>query len=497
MKKRIGIYILMPAAIIAALILQGCGGGGVETPVTPGYSTVSGTVSDINRNVIIGARVWVDSTHETESLASGAYRLDDIENDWTTIRASATVNGETWVGSTAAYILWNEPTMNINIVLAPSRDTCEIDGVVRDDTGHKVDGARVLITTRILSPQNETSSYDGPYGSIVAITDTDGSYLLEDVPTGLSATISASKVGFSNDEIEIDSTSGDQIDFSLDESDLVYGPDSPILETIESYTMPDSITRSDLGAFRAVRAFRSPRFKKAIAAKTSRKQAIMKATPAGSLIEIDLYWNALDLNDSHDMAGYGIYRATSSDEDMLRAIDFVRDPYANFYGDMGSEITPDQTYYYAITSVDVEFLDPWNDFDPASESGRSNTLFIAPLDQLQADSPAQGASGVDDPTFSWTRLTGATSYTVYIYDEFPALPLDPSYDYGADPIVDDGVFPIWPRQASPNESTVGGSTTSLDYSGPALISGHTYYWLILASDGNGAYSYSQLRHFTP
>ena len=493
MKKRIGMYILMLAAIVATLILQGCGGGGS----TSGVSTISGTVSDINRNVLIGARVWVDSTHETESLASGAYRLDNVESDWTTIRASATVNGETWVGSTAAYVLWNEPTMNINIVLAPSSDTCEIGGVVRDDTGHRVDGARVLITTRILSPHVDTSSYDGPYGSIVAITDTDGSYLLEDVPAGISATISASYVGFSNDEIEINNTSGDQIDFSLDESNIGDSPVEPILVLIESWTMPDTITRSDMGAFRAVKAFRSPMFRKAVAAKNSRKQAIMKATPAGSLIEIDLYWNALDENDSHDIAGYGIYRATSQSADKS-AIDFIRDPYANFYGDTGAEITPNHNYYYAITSVNVQFLDANNNFDYDSESYYlSNTLSIAPLGQLQAGSPAQGASGVDDPTFSWTRLTGATSYTVYVYDEFPALPLDPSYDYSDDPNADAGVLPVWPRQANPDESTVNDSTTSLAYGGPALISGHTYYWLILASDGNGAYSYSQLRHFTP
>ena len=59
MKKRIGMYILMLAATIIALILQGCGSSILNTPITPGYSTVNGTVSDINRNVIIGARVWV------------------------------------------------------------------------------------------------------------------------------------------------------------------------------------------------------------------------------------------------------------------------------------------------------------------------------------------------------------------------------------------------------------------------------------------------------
>ncbi len=164
---------------------------------------------------------------------------------------------------------------------------------------------------------------------------------------------------------------------------------------------------------------------------------------------------------------------------------------------MGAELTPNQDYYYAVSAVDVEFLDQFNRPDPAAESPMSNTLSVTPLGQLQSISPGQGTSVSGNPTFTWLLLSGAVSYSVYVYDEFPTLPLDPSFDYGSDPIVLQGAFPIWPSQSDPQESTVGAGEDSIGYSGPPLDVGETYYWVVLAQDDSGtAFSYSQLRSFT-
>jgi len=480
--------------ILAALLIQGCGGHRTRR------SAVSGTVSDINRNVVIDAEVWSDEEHVARTLVSGVYRLEGVASGWRTIRASAVINGKPWVGSTAAEVLRDEPTMNVNIVLALAGDTVQIGGIVVDDIGHRVDGARVLLTTRLVFPPEDTSAFDGPYSSIVAITDEDGHYLLEDVPVGLDAIISASKVGFENKEIEI-VTSDDVVNFTLAPSDVQFRLLPPDLQAIESYTMPDviTITRSDeQAAFKAIRAFTSPRYRKAILG----KQTVMtRATPPGSLIEIDLYWNAFgdvdgDANDSREVAGYSIYRTTSPSIAMT-PIDFVRDPYANFYGDTGVEITPDDDLFYAVTAVDVEFLDILNRPDPNAESELSNTLSIIPLDQLGAQLPLQGDDVSGDPRFEWSPLSGADKYTVYLYDQFPTLPLDPAFDYGSDPVVSEGVLPIWPRRPTPDESTVGAGVDFKDYTGDPLIPGHKYYWVILAADGSEtAFSYSELRNFT-
>lgn len=492
MKRHNRICICALAALVSAVFLNGCGGSG-------GISTISGTVSTINRDTITRATVYI-GTLQTESLASGVYRLNGVPSGWQTIRATAQIEGETWVGSQAAEVLKNEPTFNVNIVLAPATDTTQIGGVVRDDVGRRVSGARVLLTTRILYPGGDTSSQDGPYSAIVAVTDSQGRYLMEHVPVGLDATIAASRVGFRNEEVEITTTDAGMIrDFELQRSDLSNGPESPLLVAIESYTQPDSLVRStDVNAYRALKAYTSLRYRKAV---SHQKTVLTRTTPSGSLIEVDLYWNALDLNDSRDVAGYGIFRTTSVGIEP-KAIDFVRDPYASFYGDTGVEITPYQDYLYAVNTVDVQYDRPLWD----GQSEKSRFLQITPLGQLQVAYPAQGASVSGNPVFQWSLLRDAASYTVYLYDRFPTLPLDPSWNYGADPILTWGAMPIWPRQSSPNESTVGGSMNAIAYNGPSLSAGHTYYWVVLATkvyeaydDGSpkrAAYSYGQIRNFT-
>ena len=491
MKKqnRVHIPILAAAVLtISSLFLQGCGGAGT------GVSSVSGTIADVNRNPIVGARVWVvDEAHGTDSLSSGTYKLNGVESGWRTVWASATIDDITWVGSTAAEVLKNEPTMNIHIVLAPITETMEVHGTVYDDTGDPVSGARVLLTTRLLAtdPPESTDPYGGTYGSIVAITDGHGEYVMESVPTGLSAVITASKVGFLNSELAFNDEP--TVDFDLEPSNLQGTLAPPVLDAVESYTMPDTITRSgERNVYEAIKALTSPRYLKSFPHK---KQALTRLTPQGSLIEIDLYFNALDVNDSTEIAGYGIYRK-SNPGDEWRSLDFVRDPYANFYGDTGPEITPDWEYYYAVSAVDMQFLDANNNPDEGAESDRSNLLTIQPLGQLQSLAPSQAGTVNGDPTFTWSSLNRASYYKVFVYDKFPTLVPDPSRDYDtAEPPAGVVDLPIWPADISSNDNRTTG--TSIQYAGPALVSGQKYYWLVMARDDTGyAVSYSELRHFT-
>lgn len=471
-----GVFLaLIVLSITASFILAGCGGGGGGNN---GTSTVSGSLSSINRATVTGGTVWAsgDPGNTTTSLASGAYKLSGVKSGWRTIRASVFVNGAEWVGSTAAEVLNNTPTMNINIVLSPKTAVTTIGGVVRDDNNNRVDGARVLFTTRIVYPGDQTGSSDGAYGSIVAVTDSSGRYLLEDVPVGVTGVISASKVGFRNREYQIDTvTSGDVVDFSLIPTNGTLKPFAPTLDAIESYTMPDTLAvlssgQSAKSAYKAIKSYISPKYKSAIPGKSNMVKTL--TTPNGSLMEVDLYFNAFKDNDSRDIAGYGIYRTTSPSTP-FSAIDFIRDPYANFYSDMGLELTPLQSYYYAVTAVDVQFLDSNNNPAAGSESDKSNTLSITPIGQMTITGPSNGAGVSGNPTFTWNTLSGASKYRILVFSDFPTVP--------AAPVID---------------VTQNGGT-SYTYSGLPLISGKTYYWVILASDASGkAFSYSQIRSFS-
>lgn len=500
MKKHTILLLAIAAALTGLVLVQGCGGGSAT-------SSISGIVADINRNSVVDARIWVDGapSRSTRSLVSGAYRLDGVTSGWRTLRAEALVDGEKWVGSTEVEVLRNQPTMNINIVIAPESEITSIGGYVEEaGTRRRIPGARVFLTMRWVYPPEETDPYDGAFGSIVAVTDSRGVYQMPRVPTGLNAVLGASKVGYTNEELIVDTESGGMIrNFSLSTSDLEESPGDPILTAIEAYTMPEILTRSsDVDAYRAVKVFASERFRKSL---STQKQTVTRATPDGSLIEVDLYFNALDVNDSLDVAGYNIYRAISPEVE-LRPIEFIRDPYANFYSDMGREITPYVNHTYAVSTTDVQFLTPDNRPDPAAESVLSNNMAVAPLGQLQIASPANGVSVSGDPVFQWSALTGAEYYTVYLYDRFPNLPLYPEFDYTGDPAVLRGVFPIWPRDFDTEESTVGSGVTSIRYDGPTLIPGRTYYWVVLAqkyyevdSDNRAvrsAHSFSHIRSFT-
>lgn len=496
MKRRLafpGIVLLATVSLAIVATLSGCGGGG------GGASAVSGSVATIDRTALVNSTVWVDGSPQmtTNSLATGIYRISGVPSGWQTIRARATMpNGDVWVGSSAVEVLKNQPTMNANIVLVRSDQTTSINGKVTDDFGSAVGGARVLLTTRPVNAPGNTTAYDGPYGSMVTVTDGHGRYTLTDVPIGLSAQIAASKVGFKNSLTLVPDVTSGMVDQNFQLSPASSTPDMtpPELDALEAWTMPSNITRSQNDAMTAVKAFVSTRYRQALAHKKGSR--VTRDTPAGSLIEIDLYWNGFVngdsiTNDPKYVGGYGVYRSSSATGES-GVIDFVRDPYGNFYSDTDLSNTPDRSYSYWVTALSVAFLNDSNHADPGAQSDPSNTLRVVPLGQLVAAGPSQGATvGAGNLSFSWSALNRAVSYQVLVYDKFPTMPIDPSTP-SDDPIRNVGVLPIW-------NTSVGGSARSVAYAGPALQSGKTYYWIIVAAAGvndSDSWSYSELRHFT-
>ena len=78
-----------------------------------------------------------------------------------------------------------------------------------------------------------------------------------------------------------------------------------------------------------------------------------------------------------------------------------------------------------------------------------------------------------------------------VYDRYPDITGD-----NTNPNV---VVPIWPTgQQTPTRipSIVHAPATSQTYQGPALVSGHTYYWAVFAQDSVGsAVSVSPIQSF--
>jgi hypothetical protein len=115
-----------------------------------------------------------------------------------------------------------------------------------------------------------------------------------------------------------------------------------------------------------------------------------------------------------------------------------------------------------------------------------------PLAPLDLKSPPSGPFGTsENPVLEWEKVPGATRYAVLIYQDFPTIPTTSLVPW------DDGE----------EERVVGASTTSVQYDGNQLVSGETYYWVVVADQcpsGQGncdisdviAHSFSPIWNFT-
>ena len=71
------------------------------------------------------------------------------------------------------------------------------------------------------------------------------------------------------------------------------------------------------------------------------------------------------------------------------------------------------------------------------------------------------------------------------------------------PRIRNGVKPIWPADVTnPGSAQVAAPTTSVTYQGPALIRGHTYYWVVIGQDKTqnnaiSAFTISPIQFDTP
>jgi len=166
----------------------------------------------------------------------------------------------------------------------------------------------------------------------------------------------------------------------------------------------------------------------------------------------------------------------------------VRDPLADRFSDVDLGLTPDITYYYSIARLDTINFTSGN--TNAGEGPPSDTVAVDPLGPISLVSPASGArvsSGT--PTLTWTAVNRAAMYQILVYDRFP--------DLQSDTDTVNGVQPIWPVDPhAPGASSVAAPAVSQTYQGPVLVSGHTYYWAVLAQDSVGsAFSVSPIQSF--
>jgi hypothetical protein len=439
-------------AFLFAIILAGCGD---ERKV----GVVSGTITDIEGDHVANAEVFIEGAvnSRTRSLHNGTYYLTNVPDGFTIIRARAVIGGKEYTGQNVAQVFENEQSKNVNIMIAPTDRQGGVEGFVRDAFGRGIERARVFA--------------GGELSSALAVTDRRGFYRIAGLPAGYEYPIVASAPDYENDKRTVSIVAGETALVSFTLNDSRNRPvQAPINLSATAWTMPRVLTATrsaprERDAYNAIRALfdDKPRTHRTVASRAT----------SDYWIEIDLRWKYEEQN---SLLGYGIYRGRTIDELNRNAIAFLRDPLADFFADLDPALQPNVTYYYEMVALNTDYL---NDL-PGTVSGRSNRVSARPFTPIAITRPFPNEL-VDGLILQWTPVPNADYYLVLIYDRFP--------DYQ--------VAPYYPTDLNnPGAAKVFAPATSLVYTGPALVSGRTYYAVVLAfTNDRSTHAISQIVPF--
>ncbi len=421
---RTPVKFLIPALVAA--MLSGCGGY-----VGPKTATITGTVLDVDNNAVIGARVWtVDAS--TVSSTSGAYQISFNRHGEVKVRGEIVKNGVTYTGVNYALNFDNEQTQNVNIVVGPASSKAKIVGTVRDRDGFLLENVAVY-------------AYNGAGSSSRTFTNTLGNYVLEDLLSNVSYTVSASARTYRNDTDGVVLAAGETRNLNLilgnPASTEFNAPANLEVVTWVSPTDPTRSTTTGDDAYTKFKKLYEPRYNTSATLQT-------RALRGDLIVESDLFWDEI----THaDLLGFNIYRGNGVTVN-LSFLDYLAEPHTAYFVDIGPNVAT--TYSYGVTALATLYPEY-----PTSESDVSNIVNAETLDRLDLLSV-----NFDPLTFRWWAGSGAEQYFVFLYDEFPGVAANW----------------IWDNLASP----VAG--TSLTYAGPSLEAGRTYYYLVLGTANGGS-----------
>ena len=446
----------LTAVLMALLSLVACGGK------ESGKGNIAGTVTDINGDPVVGARVWETGSGETVTNMNGTFLLTGISEGFKNVRASARIGNQQWSGIALVQVFADDTTRNANILLCPENQQGSIEGFVLDPYGNRIERARVFA--------------GGPLTSAMAVTDRNGYYRIDGLRGGYDYPVVASSPGFLNDRKTVTVVAGQvtAASFALGVASGVVPATPNDLEAV-AWTQPRGVTRATspemANALEAIKRLIDPQ--------RARYRALSRVTPTGSLIEIDLTWDYVE--DSRRL-GYGIYRGRSANPASVpdNAIAFLRDPLADLFADLDLKLSPEITYYYQVVAVGANF-DPDTGAGASSPSNNASARPLPPMSTFS--SPAHGSTvSTSRPTLRWDRLNGASYYQVLLFEGFPDINRDP----------------LWPADLNnPGSSRVSHPNNSTVYNGPSLQPGQTYYWVVVAFSTDGsARSISPLWKFT-
>jgi hypothetical protein len=441
-----------PYFFLAGLVILGCGGGGTvfdNEPPPPTTATVTGRVMDNNNLPIRDVLVEASTGEQTFTSSEGAFKLENVTVGEIDLKAELVRDGVTWRGSTFVLTFDQEQRSSATIVMAPAGQLGRIRGSVRDNGGDLISNAPVY-------------AYNGAGTSVRAYTDSSGDYEIDDVIGGNTYEVLAMSRGFRGDRTSVQVQAGSTRTVDLVLSD----PATPSLAPPQnlqaiSWVSPRDATRAPGHGgdpYEAIKQMLHPQ-RKVGRSLASVHKSQSKAI-SDFLVETELFWDEQRFDDH---LGWGIYFAPSANGS-LEGLEYFSDPLASLYFDQG--VSPNFTVSYAVTTLSSRYPE----FPNVTESSLSNRVVVETLNVLELANPTFGPL-----TFRWLPGSNADEFAVYLFDGFP----------------ESDAVSIWNTEQA---TTTG---TSQVYTGPALQTGHTYYYIVLGlANGDASRTISQIGSFT-
>jgi hypothetical protein len=435
----------LPMILLAVTILA-CGGT-VGVPTGPGG--VAGLILDTDGNPVRGARVFMDTgaVRETVSNSSGSFALTNIPAADVIIKATVSDGSTSFYGENQIRVFQNEQVSNCNITVLRANQIGSISGRVTTNTGLRIEGAR--ISARPTDNSVFTTSQ--------AITNSDGFYTLSGLWAGKSYQIVATNPGFGSSELLRTPLVGSVVsaNFSLGLNSDPRLP-QPQNFTLTSWTSPSEISRDrELSkTYEAVKMAIDKRYRVA--------KANSRLTSGGNPVEVQLFWTPID---SLQLLGYNVYRARGNDD--YNKIEFLADPLADGFLDSDPSLRDGVNYRYVTNAANTNYPDTVN-----SEGPDTVVKSVVPLGDM-TDLGVITTSG--SAVFRWATVPGAANYTVYVFDAYPSVGIQP--------------------YANNFNNPVAGNSFTYNLT-PALVPGRRYYYLIMgANSDDSARTLSRIGEF--
>jgi hypothetical protein len=436
-----------------AAVLVGCGGGdGGGGGYYVGVGNVSGVIVDQNGNVVRNAQVSYTNGYggqiSTTSSSSGAYTLKGLPALNDLIQCQITSNGVTYIGQNLAQLNNGLTTMTVNIMVYPSSLGSSLQGSVGDSFANLLYGASVYAIPA--SGKLMSSAY--------AITDSSGRFELDGLMAGIPYKIQVNALGYGSvtDVETLAAGKATTVGYILPPAtNTTLQPPAGV--TAVAYTAPgEATTQPKLhNAIEAVKTLIHPNRSKMRPMRSKKPTTSAGSNP----IEIDVMWTPIS---NVSLLGFGIYRSNTAATPTN--IDFLSDPQASVYEDMNPRLQPGTTYTYGVTTVSTSYN---------GKQGESQLSTLASATPLGPITPGTVTASTL-PTFTWQQVAGATGYAVFLFNQYPDI----------------GIADIWDNYANP---ATGASFT---YNGNPLVSGQTYYYILVGVDAAGDQTLSPVGQFS-